>query len=278
VGVLATFLMVLVIACVTRAELASAYVAPPPGKPADGWISTEVATPTPPGVDYSAYADAHVRLVAPPKSPGQAQTNLVQATRVCSIGDGTLPQNQRFGTIRNVPGGLVVGNCRGGTTVYQHDANQGNTWGFDYVPEFYNCGWLLYSNSPAVNYNSNNHCQNSPTNPAFSSFMYYSNCAPGSCSDGSPAHLATNCMAYANVNPGVPHSAPQSATWVHGAGELVLWRYTTADGLWVMARHPQIAAGDGNWKFYPSSCFAGTSDQFITLNPYTVTWYRGSPA
>jgi hypothetical protein len=54
-------------------------------------------------------------------------------------------------------------------------------------------------------------------------------CAPGTCSDGSPAHLATNCMAYANVN------------------------------------------------LYPSSCFAGTSDQFITLNPYTVTWYRGSP-
>ncbi|HEV7493143.1 hypothetical protein [Baekduia sp.] len=270
--------MVLLVACTARAELASAYLAPPPGKPPAGWISPEVGTPAPPGVDYSAYADAHLSLVAPPRSPGQMQTNAVQSTRVCSIADGTLPQNQRFATIRNIPGGLVVGNCRGGSTVYQHGQDGNAAWGFDFVSEFNNCGWLLYSNSPLANNNPNNHCLNSPTNPALSSFMYYSNCPPSSCSDGSPAHLATNCQAYANVNPGVPHSAPASPTWVHAAGELLLWRYTTADGLWVMARHPQIASGDGNWLFYSSSCFAGTSDQFITLNPYTVTWYRGSPA
>ena len=271
--------MLLVLALVAmRAELASADLAPPPGKPADGWISTEVGQPAPPGVDYSVKADAHVRLIAPPKVPGQMQTNAVQSTRVCNIGDGTLPQNQRFGTIRNVPGGYVVGNCRGGTTVYQQGENGSHAWGFDYVPEFNNCGWLLYSNSPLFNNNPNNHCLSSSTNPAYSSFMYYSNCPPQTCSDGSPAHLATNCQAYTNVNPEVPHSPGVGITWMHGAGNPVLWRYVTADNQWVLARDPGIATGDGNWLFFPGSCFAGTSNEFITLNPYQLAWYRGSPA
>jgi hypothetical protein len=255
---------------------ARAELTPPPGKPPAGWVSDLRGTPAPPGVDYSAYGDAGLRLVPPPRTPGQAQPNVVVSTRLCSISEGTLPQSQRFATIRNIPGGLVVGNCRGGSIAYQHGQDANGTWGFDYVSSFNNCGWLLYSNTPLQNNNSNNHCLNSPTNPALSSFAFYSNCAPQTCSDGSPIYLQSNCQAYANVNPEVPHSGGVDPTWVFAAGEMLLWRYVTADNNYIMVRHPGISTGDGNWVFLPSGCF--DPSQLTTLNPYTVSWYRGSAA
>jgi hypothetical protein len=258
------------------ATVARADVAPPPGKPPAGWLSDVRGVPAPPGVDYSAYGDAGLQLVPPPRTPGQMQTNTVVSTRMCSITDGTLPQNQRFATIRNIPGGLVVGNCRGGSIAYQHGQDTNGTWGFDYVASFNNCGWLLYSNSPLQNNNSNNHCLSSPTNPPLGNFAYYSNCPPQTCSDGSPIYLQVNCAAFANVNPEVPHSAGVDQVWTRAAGQMMLWRYVTADNRFMMARDPGVSTGDGNWLFLPTSCI--DSNQLTTLNPYTIAWYRGSQA
>lgn len=203
--------------------------------------------------------------------------------RVCHITDGTLPQDQRFGTVRNRPGYYVFGNCRGNTRFWRTRCNDVNCfWSFGYVESgMEGCGWIEHRYLQLASPTPHNHCPGGSIPE--SSFMFYGNCAPGECSDGSPARLYANCPSYANVRPWIPRAAERDFLWTHAAGEEVLWRYVTADNRYVMIRHPGISLGDGNWRFLPMWCFNSAEFSYPDdypggRNPYHVYWWRSAPA
>lgn len=109
-------------------------------------------------------------------------------------------------------------------------------------------------------------------------YAFYSNCAPGVCTDGSPATIApdTGCWINRNVRPWIPRWGESGQIRRVYPGDTLLWRYVTADDQYVMVHQPGYNASNGGWGFVYKPCFGDTA-QFTTQNPYQVYWWRSSP-
>jgi hypothetical protein len=185
-------------------------------------------------------------------------------------------------TISYAPNSYVIGNMFPGW----HIAVQGNTqfasgpgnpdganyrWGFIYGESFDRCGWIDNASASGSGETPGALCDG-PQEIDTSLFLAtytdgIHNSLPG---DGSPTHMhyagsgCTDHGGYGNVDPWKVPATPYNGVGAVPDGRLLLWRYVTRDGQWVMVRDP---ANDGstslpNWYFVHRGCVsvANTGD------------------
>lgn len=183
-------------------------------------------------------------------------------------------------TIRNGPPavgqGYVIGNARtyklNVSSAWTVDV-QGHDNGLDfgYIWGNYNgCGWVYASNLTGSQGTVANGCMGTTYVISTSSFSNGEfNCSPGTCSDGSNAHINynhTNCAAtgeagkvYANVRPWLVPAQKHDYYGQLPHGAYVKWRYVTRDGNWVMVRDPYVTSRGftstaSDWYFVRRQC------------------------
>jgi hypothetical protein len=171
---------------------------------------------------------------------------------------------------------------------YSDSVFEDNTWhvyqGGYIFGVFQRCGWVRDDRMGYSNARGRTNCLNSSdfhNDP--SEYAYYANCAPGQCTDGSPATIhADGCWINENVRPWIPRWGESGAMRPLSNGQTLLWRYVTADDLYVLVHQPGMTASNGGWGFVFKGCFVDTA-QFSNpadvpggQNPYHVYWWRSS--
>jgi hypothetical protein len=172
-------------------------------------------------------------------------------------------------TISYAPNSYIIGNAYNGwTDVIQGNPEGGGNgltyrWGYLYGPQFDSCAWIGSGQSTAKA-PANDMCgtpQQQDT-PYFVATYTNGTVSPG-VGDGSPTTRtsATNCgTGYGNVEPWRVPATPGSPRTV-ASTDILLWRYISKDGNWVMVRDTDTPSTQGNpgatipnWFFMPRDC------------------------
>jgi len=195
------------------------------------------------------------------------QSDAATRWKITSPGDNASIRNATPGSVGN---GYVIGAARNGWTFDEqyHDSSSSG-WAYGYIwGNFNHCGWVYNGNYGSSQGSTSSRCPGSPSyNYPYTDFTSSLNCQPGTCSDGSVAHInytASGCTrpgsAYPNVN---PFAVPANPTDYYGQlpnGRTVYWRYVSKDGHWVMVRDPYYLSESfnisppANWFFVAHNC------------------------
>jgi tungstate transport system substrate-binding protein len=188
-----------------------------------------------------------------------------------------------YGTVRETPNALVIGNAENGWTINVTESRPGvasccgqpdSDWAFggvldDTLGYSAPCGWIMYSHADPGDTPTLAACPDPPPGGRHYPFMSYYNCATPavpSCSRGTPVYVQSDTPECANVglNPVTGASVPplshvggdacpagsqDSQVGALRAGRCVEWRYITTDGRWVMVRDPLRHHQRASWLF-----------------------------
>jgi hypothetical protein len=176
-------------------------------------------------------------------------------------------------TLSYAPNSYVIGNAYAGWTdifqgAGQESSGPGNEggadyrWGFVYGENFDRCAWI---DNSAVDPTTTQHGANKCGSPQeidddffFSTFT--NNEHNHLAGDGSVTHMqydgagCSDTAAYGNVEPWRSPATPDNYIGEVPDGKLLLWRYVTRDGDWVLVRDPAPPAGEPNWYFVHRGC------------------------
>lgn len=197
--------------------------------------------------------------------------------------------------ISATPAGYVIGDCTtaSSTVLYRSfysdpvlEEGAYQTYQGGYVfGEFQSCGWIRADRMTAGPGRGRTNCLNSTDfHNTPSEYAYYANCGPSGsgvagegCTDGSDIPVtAAGCALNRNVRPWSPRWGETGAVRALAQGEIVKWRYVTADNNYVMVRVSGGTASNGGWGFVYHGCF--TSSDFSNPNGHPPYFYRSAAA
>ncbi len=174
-------------------------------------------------------------------------------------------------TISYAPNSFVIGNAyRGwtdtlhGSTVFQR--GPGNPTGANYQcgylygESFDHCGWLNRATvrGTADMAGCGADCPRTYDTPLFTTTYTNGQISSGA-GDGTGTHMhyagsgCTNHNGYGNVDPWKATATPDNLVGTIPDGRLLLWRYVSRDGNWVMVRDPTPGVSP-NWYFVRRGC------------------------
>jgi hypothetical protein len=180
---------------------------------------------------------------------------------------------ERIATLSYAPNSFVIGNAYSGWTdiiqgpsQFSHGpGNETGTyyrWGFLYGEHFDRCAWI---DDAAVDPTTSRHGSNVCGNPQeIDDGYFFSTFTNGEhnhlAGDGSVTHMqydgngCDDTNGYGNVEPWRVPAPPDNLVGEVPDGKLLLWRYVTRDGKWVLVRDPAPPAGQPNWYFVHRGC------------------------
>ncbi len=175
-------------------------------------------------------------------------------------------------TISYAPNSYVVGNVYAGWTddVRGHEVfgkGPGNSKGVNYQcgfifgTNFDHCGWIDHT---VVSGSGSSEACGNDCPATYDTSLFKPTYTDGTInpddSDGSPTHMhysGSGCSdknGYGNVSPWRVPAKPANSVGEVPDGKLLLWRYVTKDGHWVLVRDPEPPSGQPNWYFVHRGC------------------------
>jgi hypothetical protein len=175
-------------------------------------------------------------------------------------------------TISYAPNSYVIGNAYPGWTddmqgPVQFSSGPGNPkgtdyrWGFLYGEGFDRCAWINMGEVSGDVGARPDEC-GSPQEIDTPMFLatYTNGMHNDLAGDGSFTRMnyagsgCTDRHGYGNVDPWKVPAIPANVAGTVADGKVLLWRYVSRDGKWVMVRDPVAAAGGPNWYFVHRGC------------------------
>jgi hypothetical protein len=177
-------------------------------------------------------------------------------------------------TISYAPNSFVIGNAypgwhvdvQGNPQFSKGPGNEGGTsyrWGYLYGDSFDRCAWIGNGASyPTSDIHDGASCGD-PQEIDTPYFMrtYTNGIHNDEAGDGSPTHMhyaGAGCVdvnGYGNVDPWKVPAVPRNSSGAIPDGRLLLWRYVSHDGKWVLVRDPSRDGKDEpNWYFVHRGC------------------------
>ena len=181
---------------------------------------------------------------------------------------------EHLSTISYAPNSFVIGNVYPGWHMAVQDNPQfssgpGNPhgvsyrWGLIFGESFDHCAWIANASATGSGATPGADC-GSPQQIDTPHFMatYTDGIHNALAGDGSPTHMhyagsgCTNRNGYGNVDPWKVPATPANVVGVVPDGRLLLWRYVSRDGQWVLVRDPSHdgSATVPNWYFVHRGC------------------------
>jgi hypothetical protein len=175
-------------------------------------------------------------------------------------------------TISYAPNSFVIGNAypgwtddlRGGTIFQKGGGNPKGVHyqcGFLFGENFDHCGWIdrnVVSGS-AEDTSCGSGCADDYDTSLFKKTYTNGTVNPG-VSDGQETHMhysgsgCTDYQGFGNVSPWREPAKPANSLGNVPDGKLLLWRYVSKDGHWVLVRDPEPPKGKPNWYFVQRGC------------------------
>ena len=175
-------------------------------------------------------------------------------------------------TVSYAPNSFVIGNAYAGWTDELRGESvfakgPGNPSGVDYQcgflygESFDHCGWVDRSvvSGAADTFACGAECPGDYDTTLFRS-TYTDGTINSGVSDGQETHMhysgsgCTDTNGYGNVSPWRVPATPANSIGAVPDGKLLLWRYVSKDGHWVLVRDPAPAGGSPNWYFVHRGC------------------------
>ena len=180
----------------------------------------------------------------------------------------------RIATISYAPNSYVIGNVYPGWHIAvqgnpQFSSGPGNPqghsyrWGYIFGEDFDRCAWIEDSAATGSGSTTGSRC-GSPQEIDTPHFMatFTDGIHNALAGDGSPTHMhyagsgCTDRQGYGNVDPWKVPATPYNPVGEVPDGTLLLWRYVSRDGQWVLVRDPAHSgsATVPNWYFVHRGC------------------------
>jgi hypothetical protein len=175
-------------------------------------------------------------------------------------------------TISYAPNSFVIGNAyagwtdelRGDSVFAKGPGNASGVnyqCGFLYGENFDHCGWVdrTVVSGGADSFACGTECPGDYDTTLFRS-TYTDGTINAGVSDGQETHMhysgsgCTDTNGYGNVSPWRVPATPANSLGTVPDGKLLLWRYVSKDGHWVLVRDPAPTSGQPNWYFVHRGC------------------------
>jgi hypothetical protein len=175
-------------------------------------------------------------------------------------------------TIAYSPNSFVIGNAYPGWTDELHGgavfrSGPGNPGGTNYQcgmlfgEAFDHCGWI---DRGKVSGGADGNACGSACPAGYDTTLFRDTYTDGTInsgvSDGQETHMhyagsgCSDTKGYGNVSPWRVPATPANAVGSVPDGKLLLWRYVSKDGHWVLVRDPAPPSGQPNWYFVHRGC------------------------
>jgi hypothetical protein len=175
-------------------------------------------------------------------------------------------------TISYAPNSYVIGNAypgwtdelRGGSVFARGPGNESGVHyqcGFLFGENFDHCGWVDRDvvGGSADGFSCGSECPGDYDTALFRS-TYTNGTINSDVSDGQETHMhysgsgCTDTNGYGNVSPWRVPATPANSLGAVPDGKVLLWRYVSKDGHWVLVRDPAPSTGSPNWYFVHRGC------------------------
>jgi hypothetical protein len=178
----------------------------------------------------------------------------------------------RINTISYAPNSYVIGNAYPGwTDLIQGDpqfshgkGNEGGAnyrWGYLFGEHFDHCAWVNNNDVAPGPHNNGARCGDPQQIDTPHFLATYTNGDHNSLAgDGSETHMhyagsgCTEHRGFGNIEPWRVPATPNNVVGTIPDGKLLLWRYVSKDGDWVLVRDPAPLPNEPNWYFVHRGC------------------------